>query len=84
VSTGGERWLASAPSRRSGIGGVPAYRQAGRGAIKKILPFREAPEYPSRQDGTAGELHPGRRKPPASSGRMNAATFGRDVAPLGL
>jgi len=33
---------------------------------------------------TGMELHyPGSRKPPASSGRMNAPTFGRDVAPLG-
>jgi hypothetical protein len=56
----------SAPSRPIGIGGVPAYRQAGRGPIKTIFPFqtfcsplraREAPACLSRPNGMAGELH---------------------------
>jgi hypothetical protein len=32
-------WPTSAPSRQSGIGGVPACRQAGRDTIKAIFPL---------------------------------------------
>jgi hypothetical protein len=59
-------WPERAPSRQSGMGGVPAYRQAGRGTLGTKLPSltfclplraREAMPCLPRPDGVRGGLH---------------------------
>ena len=46
--------------------------------LREFMEFHFEARYPD----TNNAFYPGSRKPPASSGRMNAPTFGRDVAPL--